>query len=62
VPASATPRATSHLVRRGDTLYSIARRYDTTVADVQRWNRLRGTAIKAGQRLIIRNHDASGTN
>jgi membrane-bound lytic murein transglycosylase D len=57
-----TPAVTSHLVRRGDTLYSIARRYDTTVAAVQRWNRLRGTAIRIGQRLVIQNDTASATN
>ena len=42
-----------HVVRRGETLSSIARRYGTTVAAVQRWNGLRGSAIRAGQRLTV---------
>ena len=43
----------THVVRRGETLSSISRRYGTTVAAVQGWNRLRGSAIRAGQRLSI---------
>lgn len=64
VPAAAPPRAAAiriestpqkviHRVRRGDTLYSIAKRYDTTVAELKEWNRLRSSAIQIGQRLTI---------
>jgi membrane-bound lytic murein transglycosylase D len=44
---------TSYRVRRGDTLSSIAREYNTTIASLQRWNRITGTQIRAGQRLTI---------
>jgi membrane-bound lytic murein transglycosylase D len=40
-------------VKRGDTLFSIARLYRTTVASLKSWNRLRGNAIQVGQRLTI---------
>ena len=43
----------THVIRRGETLSSISRRYGTTVAAVQEWNGLRGSAIRAGQRLSI---------
>ncbi|NQU05492.1 MAG: LysM peptidoglycan-binding domain-containing protein, partial [Calditrichaeota bacterium] len=44
----------SHLVRRGDTLWDISRRYGVTVDDLKRANGLRGRAvIKPGQRLLI---------
>lgn len=43
----------THVVRRGETLSSISRRYGTTVAAVQGWNGLRGSAIQAGRRLTI---------
>jgi membrane-bound lytic murein transglycosylase D len=43
----------TYRVRRGDTLSGIARRYQTTVADLKTWNRLRGTRITAGDRLVI---------
>ncbi|MGE0354528.1 MAG: LysM peptidoglycan-binding domain-containing protein [Gemmatimonadales bacterium] len=46
--------ATSHLVGRGETLSGIADRYDVTVRDLQEWNDLPGTTIRAGQRLRVR--------
>jgi membrane-bound lytic murein transglycosylase D len=42
-----------HRVKRGDTLFSIARLYRTTVASLKQWNRIRGNAIMVGQRLTI---------
>jgi LysM repeat protein len=52
----ATPRAAApvtHRVQRGDTLYSIARRYDTTVTAIKQVNRLRSNLINIGDRLTI---------
>ena len=43
-----------HRVKRGETLFSIARLYRTTVASLREWNNLRGTTIRIGQRLTIR--------
>jgi membrane-bound lytic murein transglycosylase D len=43
-----------HRVKRGETLFSIARLYDTTVASIREWNNLGGTTILVGQRLTIR--------
>jgi len=42
-----------HTVRAGETLYSLANRYDTTVAAIQRANGLTGTGIAVGMVLII---------
>jgi membrane-bound lytic murein transglycosylase D len=42
-----------HRVKRGETLFSIAQLYRTTVASLKQWNRMKGSAIKAGQRLTI---------
>jgi membrane-bound lytic murein transglycosylase D len=54
-PAPVQTRASSvvYRVKRGDTLFSIARLYRTTVAALQRWNNLRSSAIQVGQRLTI---------
>lgn len=41
-------------VRNGDTLGAIARRNGTTVAKIKRLNNLKGTNIRAGQRLRVR--------
>lgn len=43
-----------HIVRRGDTLYSISKRYNTTVEALKRANRLRDNNIAVGQELKIR--------
>ncbi len=53
--ASAQPRQRwiSYRVKRGDTLTSIARRYDATPAQVRKWNALRTDVIRVGQRLAI---------
>ncbi len=40
-------------VKRGDTLFGIARLHDTTVEKIKTWNRLRGNRITAGDRLTI---------
>jgi membrane-bound lytic murein transglycosylase D len=42
----------THVVRRGETPWSIARRYGVPLKDLQRWNRIK-THIRAGQRLVI---------
>jgi membrane-bound lytic murein transglycosylase D len=42
-----------HRVKRGDTLFGIARLYDTTVEKIKTWNRLRSNRISAGDRLTI---------
>jgi membrane-bound lytic murein transglycosylase D len=53
VVARATGPVT-HVVRRGDTLLGIARRFDTTVDSIKRLNRLRGDRINIGDRLTVR--------
>ncbi len=51
--ASPIPRGgRTHVVRRGETPWSIARRYGVPLKDLQRWNRI-GSHITAGQRLAI---------
>jgi LysM repeat protein len=42
-----------HRVKRGETLFSIAQKYNTSVAAVRDRNKLRGNTIKVGQRLTI---------
>ncbi|CUS89772.1 lytic transglycosylase domain-containing protein [Candidatus Kryptobacter tengchongensis] len=40
-------------VRKGDTLYSIAEKYNVSVGEIKKWNRLKGNLIKEGQKIII---------
>lgn len=50
-----TPKTTTnrHTVRKGDTLYSISKLYNTTVDAIKRQNRLNSTVLTIGQKLII---------
>jgi membrane-bound lytic murein transglycosylase D len=43
----------TYKVKRGDTLFSIAQLFDTTVAKIKSWNSLRGNTIAPGARLKI---------
>jgi membrane-bound lytic murein transglycosylase D len=59
---AASPAKLVHRVQRGDTLTSIAKRYDTTVAALREWNRLTGSVIQVGQRLTVYVLRAVATN
>ena len=42
-----------HTVRRGESLSAVARRYRVAVADLKRWNGLRGDLIRPGDKLRL---------
>ena len=51
---------TYHTIARGESLYSIARKYNTTVEKIQQWNNITSPdKITAGQKLKIRNSNAT---
>ncbi len=52
--AARLAETTVHVVSRGEVLGTIARRYGTTVREIQQLNNLRGTMIRPGQRLVVR--------
>jgi LysM repeat protein len=47
------PKTTTYRVKRGDTLYTIAQLFDTTVARIKSLNRLSSNRITPGTRLKI---------
>jgi membrane-bound lytic murein transglycosylase D len=55
VPATSdrSPRTIMYRVKRGDTLFAIARAFDTTVAHIKSLNGLRSNVITPGRRLKI---------
>ncbi|PAP75809.1 LysM peptidoglycan-binding domain-containing protein [Rubrivirga marina] len=53
-PTSTDAGPTYHTVERGDTLFSLARRYDTTVQAILDLNGRDSTDIRIGQRLRVR--------
>jgi LysM repeat protein len=54
----ATGAGVVYTVQRGDTLFSIARRHNTTVETLMRLNQLSSSRIYVGQRLIVSVQDA----
>lgn len=52
---SAPVHVRQHVVKKGDTLSSIAREYGVSVEDIREWNKLFGnSAIQPGQKLLLR--------
>ena len=43
----------THTVQKGETLYSISKKYSTTVQSIADANKIDGTDIKIGQKLVI---------
>jgi len=43
----------THTVKRGDNLGAISSKYGVSVADLKKWNKIKGSNIMAGQRLKI---------
>ncbi len=55
-PVRVTPKRPAplrHVVRKGDTLFGLSRRYGTSVRAIQRANGIRGSTIRVGQGLRI---------
>ncbi len=52
--SSSANRATTHVVKSGESLGVIAQRYGTSVARLKSLNKLSSDRIKAGQRLVVR--------
>ena len=44
---------TIHVVKPGETLYRISRRYGVTVDKIKKWNKLPDEIIEVGQRLVV---------
>ncbi len=42
-----------HTVQPGESLFGISRQYNVTIAEIQQWNNIDGTALDAGTELII---------
>lgn len=56
------PRKVVYVVKRGDTLFSIAQRHGVSVSDVQSWNRLSVGRVALNQRLTLRVDSAPAAN
>ncbi len=46
-------RKQAYTVKKGDTLASIARQFDVSVAEIKRWNKLKGEKLALKQKLVL---------
>ena len=46
-------RKSSHTVRKGETLVSISKKFRVEIAELKRWNHLRKSNIRKGQKLVV---------
>ena len=53
------PRELHYRVQAGDTLYSLALRFEVKVADLKRWNGLKSNKLRPGQKLLVRTRAAT---
>lgn len=60
VAASSLPRG-EYVVKKGDTLGRIARRYDVTIKELKKENNIKGNSIRAGQVLYIPGYERQET-
>lgn len=54
--------AQRYTVRKGETLSSIAKKQGVSVANIKRWNNLKGNSVRAGQTLALRGGKAASTS
>ena len=52
-PVERSTTQITHTVKKGETLGKIAQKYKCTVTDLKRWNNLKSTTIKVGQKLKV---------
>lgn len=52
-PLLGSMRSSIHVVKPGETLYRISRRYGITLDKIRKWNKLPDDIIEVGQKLIV---------
>jgi membrane-bound lytic murein transglycosylase D len=53
VPEQSNYRQITYRVRRGDTLFSVAKRWNVKPDEISAWNNLHGNGLFSGQRLVL---------
>ncbi|WP_372870925.1 LysM peptidoglycan-binding domain-containing protein [Paenalcaligenes niemegkensis] len=47
------PNVLTYKIKKGDTLFALARKYNTTVAELQKLNNLKNSNLKPGRQLRV---------
>jgi len=49
-----TSKTQYYTVKKGDTLAKIADKYNVSISDLKKWNKLKSDEITEGQKLIVK--------
>ena len=52
-PSPAEPRKLNYVVKGGDTLHRIGRKFSVSVEQLKQWNQLSGSDLQKGQKLVL---------
>jgi len=44
----------THVVKSGETLFSLSKKYDVNIADIKKWNNLENNSITIGNKIIVK--------
>ncbi len=44
----------THVVKSGETLFSLSKKYDVNIADIKKWNNLESNSISIGKKIIVK--------
>lgn len=54
---TAMAQNTTHIVQKGETLFSIAQQYNVEVQQLKKWNDIQADELSVGQTLVVRNSE-----
>jgi len=57
--SSRSSKSKNHIVRRGESLSSISKKYHISISNIKKWNRLQSNLLKVGQKLFLYNNASS---
>ena len=55
-PAAASGTPLMYKIKKGDTLFGIARQFDVTIDELKKWNNLATSALSVGKQIKIYRH------
>jgi LysM repeat protein len=51
-----------HIVKKGETIFSISKKYEVSRTDLMVWNHIKDNGIEIGQKLMVRNSGSTSAN
>jgi membrane-bound lytic murein transglycosylase D len=60
--SSSASTTKTHVVKKGETLGSIAKKYGCTAADIKKWNGMKSNTVVVGKKLVIKTGKSSGSS